>query len=225
MAQGDIITPEVEQIITEIWQEHVNKGWTAKEIQSEVAKRIQLKWPSRYKLDWPGLRAVQDRLAKIKDNFESEEFQKLEASWHLYLMRMPEYQIPPEVVPDILAVQEWCVKEHPDVPLFKSEPLTIRQALWIARLYGITRLLHAGKAKGKNKSLDITKWLWLWSKAYAQYEILCYLSGTPPDTTKLDKAIWNGATPIAANNAVDLLYPDTSIWETVIEINEKDGEK
>ena len=120
----------------------------------------------------------------------------LENPWHIGLMRESKYSIPPDTV-------------------------TIRQALWISRLQGIARLLSDGKTKGKKKGLDPTCWLWQWSKAYAQYEILCELSSTPQrvtefDTSKLDKAIRNGATPISANNAIDLFFPDNHI-ETVIE--------
>lgn len=81
MAQGNIITPEVEEIITEVWREHISNGWTAKEIQAEVAKRVQDKWPSKYKHDWPGLRAVQARISAIRSRYESKDFQDLEAPW------------------------------------------------------------------------------------------------------------------------------------------------
>ncbi|HUV75696.1 MAG TPA: hypothetical protein VMW00_03460, partial [Dehalococcoidales bacterium] len=100
----------------------------------------------------------------------------------------------------------------------RGDPVTIRQALWIARLHGITLITRASKAKGKNKNLDLWGWLWAWSKAYAQCERLALA------TTQLDKAIWQGAWPITANNAVDLLYPDVGKLETAIEITERDGE-
>lgn len=81
-----------------------------------------------------------------------------------------------------------------------------------------TIVTRASKAKGKNKNLDLWGWLWAWSKAYAQCERLALA------TTQLDKAIWQGAWPITANNAVDLLYPDVGKLETAIEITERDGE-
>ncbi len=219
MAKGAIITDDVKKLIAQVFLEH--PGWRAKEIQAEVSHQV-----SKNGDGWPSLSVVEKLLVEIRKRYTEKTLESnLEKPWHLGLMQ--EYNIPPEVVPDILAVQDWCAEEHPEVPLFSSGALTIRQALWISRLHGLTRVVRAGMVKEKIKDSDsLQSWLWQWSKAYAQYEILCALSGTPFDTTRLDKAIWEGdAMPISASNAVDMIYPDTGIWETVIEISKKEGEK
>ncbi len=102
-----------------------------------------------------------------------------------------------------------------------KQPFTIRRALWIARLQGITNIIRAGKAKGKNKNLDLDEWLWQWSGAYAQWEMICDLTGKQFDTKTLDRAIWAGASVVTVDYAIGLFYPDNHIEM----LGEKDGEK
>ena len=197
MAQGDIITTEVEEIIAKVWEEHALNGWTSKEIQSEVANRVQEKWPGRYKQDWPGLRAVQARLPGIKDKFNSKEFQDLEAPWHLGALE--NYPLPSEAIPFILMVQSYA-KNYPD-PVLKTslDPVSIRQAKWIARLYPIVGDL-VKKKKPKDNIPRAAAFLYHWSKVYTKHEVVCDLARISFDTYELDQGLRKGYWPMVVNN-------------------------
>ncbi len=166
MAQGDIITPEVVKIIAEVWHEHALNGWAAKEIQSEVAKRVQDKWPGKHKQDWPGLRAVQARLVTIQDEYNSKDFQDLEGPWHLGTLK--DNPIPIEAIPNILQVQELRNL------LTRGHSVTVRQALWISRLYSVIRDIDL---------LGRISW------EYALQEKTCELANTKFNSSEYDKLL------------------------------------
>lgn len=229
-----------------------NPDWSARRILEDIQKQLAKKLGKQHP-DWDG-EQIQNRVRLLKlpsvnsvqryireispPKKQQQRHSYLDSKkWHWGLMaernpapkggfKYPECQLPPEVIPDILAVQEWANEEHPEAIMFsKSEGVTIRQALWIARLSGITNILRNSKLPSR---FDINHWLWAWSKAYAQYEKLCELSKTPFDTSKLDNAIWsnNYAWPVTGENAIDLIDDNAGTIETIIEIieTEKDGE-
>ncbi len=209
LAKSDIITKEVRLIIGDIWREHRNHGWTAKEIQTEVARRGQATWPGKHKPGWPGVRAVQEHLAYIKEQIKPYEY--LEQPWHLgFLVEHPEYNISAEAVAYIGAVQVFC-RTHEEPPFGDWPPVTIRQALWIARLYrevfwhyGGRDLLHT---KLEDRAEPVYR-LWQWSKAYADYETICKLPGdTTPDTSELDRRLYAAECPIVSFRFAGEEYP------------------
>lgn len=168
----------------------------------------------------PGKAAFAKEVTRIKKLISDQPPSDLDTPWHLGLMINPKYAIPPEVVPDILALQDWALKQSqaPDVADLFRDPLSIREALWVARLHGMTRLYRNTNADPKNKKFDINLWLWQWSKIYAEYEKLCCLAKTPFDTTALDRGLWSGAMPAWSKNAIGLLQlqPDgkvAAVWE------------
>lgn len=182
--------------------------WAESLLQSEVENKL------------PGLSAIQKFLKPV--NAKLDEPSPLDTPWHLGTLK--ENPLPVEVISNVLAIKDWGEK-HPDIFGNPHKPLTIRQAIWASRLHSVYKLLLAGKTKGMNKKMDVDKWLWEWSDAYAQYERICELSGTPPNTTALDRGLWSGGTPIAMGNAVDILNLTDSTITTAIEYSKKDGEK
>ena len=181
MARGDIITPDVKKIISEVWHSHLKNGWADKEIQAEVAKRVQKEWPGKYKPDWPGLRAVQNKLVKIKEEYKN--YQEYDNPWHLGLVAESKYNISPEAVPHILLVQDWA-ETKPDEFNQPHKPLTIGQAIWISRLHALIDINHL---KPKHRP-SAAYFLWGWATAYATREVICHISNVDFDSTELDKA-------------------------------------
>lgn len=224
-----LLTNDLKRYIDSYKQAHPH--WSARNILDDIYRKFFIAYRENFpkwtddkieaylKSKLPGVNSVQRYIREITGHQSP-----LEQPWHLGLISIRKYQVSADSVPDILSVQEWCEKEHPDVVFFrKGEPLTIRQALWIARLHGITKIMRAGIAKRKLKNFDVWYWLWEWSRAYAQCERLSLT------TAKLDKAIWSGgAMPITARNAIRLHYSDRHIedifFKDVAEI-EKDGAK
>ncbi len=254
MALGDIVNAEVKEIIIDIWRSRLENGWTAKEIQAEVAKRVQEIWPEKYKPDWPGLRAVQNKIAEIKDAYKN--YEKLYKPWNIGMLDV--YPVPSEALSIILSVQQWAetyeeVREEwlkqKKLPL-KSKydefwlewnhfDISIRQVYWIARLYA---LINWDKArKNKTAHQKAVRWLWTWSKAYMYRELRCWLTGiNPPDTSELDKALRDGWTADIIGHTYRLIPRDKNTLgimgtlsdhgyrdESVLDIikREKDGEK
>ena len=67
MAQGPLITQEIQRLIAEIFDKHTN--WTAQEIQGEVHRLLKLEKRSGLKEDWPALSTIQRELTKIRSIF------------------------------------------------------------------------------------------------------------------------------------------------------------
>jgi len=168
MAKGPFIRQDVMDIIARVREEHINDGWVAKEIQAEVAKIVQKKWPRKYKPGWPGLRAVQEKIVEITSILEeSVEFRGLEKSWHLGTLK--DFPIPTDALPKILEIQQ------SGKMLTRHRNVTVRQAIWIARLFTTV------------KDIDLLRRL-AWH--YALEEKINYLIGNKEfDTNEYDKLL------------------------------------
>jgi len=160
----------------------------------------------------------QSTLTDMQVVTNSETFKDLESPWHMGTL--DKHPLPPETIPFIFALRQWGEENPENVFGLTTRPLkafTVRQAIWAARHYNIGRyfLQQATKDK-KKKRFNPYSWAWQWSEAYAQYEILCKLSGKSPlDTTELDKAMWSGALPLSMINAVDLYFPSDNVEEAI----------
>jgi hypothetical protein len=177
-----------EYLLTKIREEHPEYNQT--QIQAELAKKL------------PGDLTIRDfRLATYKPNQEKVEASGLDNPWHLgTLIDKP---LPPEAIPELLALQEWNKKEHSEIMYFRNEAITIRQALWVARILGILTLLRSDK----HRKTDLYRWLWEWSYTYAQYERVCTLSKEIFNTSILDNAIWQGYYPVSGYFEPGAKYP------------------
>ena len=49
-------------------------------------------------------------------------------------------------------------------------------------------------------------------EAYASHELVCELSGTPPDMPELDKAIWRGDSPLTGFTEEGEKYPSVFLF-------------
>jgi len=169
----------------------------------------------------PGISSVQKEWARLR--FEYEKHKHLDIPWHLGLMTTN--NIPSEALPYIFMVQN-----HADT---HSKPFTLRQAIWVSRLYGIINV----KSKKDFKKLikSIAYYLYEWSNAYATRERVCELSPNSNivDTSHLDKMLRSGGDFITVEKTTIAHYPDGSIEIDTIDENllrqmvsmKKDGEK
>ena len=124
--------------------------------------------------------------------------------------------VSPESIAHIFQVLDYA--EHHSRPPFQ-EPyprLTVRQALWISRLYPIISEQNRINKREKDPSL-LSKKLWDWSEAYATQESISKAFNPPFDTAELDKSLREGSTPVvtrlegAETPSVLIFHPDDRV--------------
>ena len=134
------------------------RAFIEKKVRKEVAER-GLNWAQDWILEeveriLPGSSRIQKYLRELNPRLEKES--ELNTPWHMGCMI--EHQLPPEAIPYILLAQDYA-RKYPD-PVFNTlpqDPVTIRQAQWIARLYAIVGDIH--RLKGYKK-VRATAWLY-----------------------------------------------------------------
>lgn len=215
------LTADIKKLITQL-QHGRSKKLKAPEIQKELRGRLDSEireYVKNKSLDWSEKMIageVESRLPGVSriEKFHQELFPRLDSqsvadeTWQMGTLALKDRSLPSETIPAILALKQWGEENPTDKFGASRGSFTIGQAQWVARLYGIANLLRSGKKKGMNKNLNVLEWLWDWSKAYAHYEKICEKSDTLPDTSKLDKGVWNGATILTADNGITIEYPD-----------------
>jgi len=159
MAKGPILTGEVKRLIAEICNEHPD--WVAKEVKSEVQARLR-RIGHQAKPDWPGITAVQITLQQIRAEREKGPL-PIDKQWSIG--RLAEYNILGEAVSKVLEIQSIRANH---------EPLTIREAAWIGRLYTLT-----------DEIIELA----VWAAMYAEREKTCYLANIENDTSDLDSIV------------------------------------
>lgn len=174
---------DTKTIVREIFEAH--SDWNAKQIYDryliligDTNKAVTLN-------------AVQKHVEEFKDIANRPEYQDLERLWQLgTIVDYPQYHIPPEAIEFILSVQ-WLIRTHKDPILkgFTYEPLTIREALWVSRLFSF---ISEKEMNDKKRRISVLDWLYNWAKTYATQERLCKLAHIPTDTTDLDIALSQG---------------------------------
>lgn len=166
MAKGPFINDGIKRFIAEVYRNHPD--WRAKEVLAEV-----------YRLSngrAPGLSAIQKILKEMRDRQAQAPFDKKLHTWHLGTL--DEFPMSAEAIRRIFEVQRLIRSPEQREVLPKGiMPLTIRQALWIARLHAVVK-------KASN--------LWLISWAYSLYEETCELAETECDTYEFDTILLDG---------------------------------
>jgi len=168
MAKGPIITPQVEALIASIYEEHPK--WKAPKVRYEaisVLHRNDRSLPE----DWPSLSIVQKVLAKVRK--EAGKTNPKDAPWSLG--SLIEYPIPPEALPAVTKIYK---ELDPWSPFMETNygSLTVREALWVARLY---------------KIIDDPDLFLDWAYQYAVEERYSEIMGKPLNTFELDDFLLN----------------------------------
>lgn len=187
-------------LLAEMYRDHPD--WNAAQFQRQLVIALGEKKA-------PGLSAVQKRIPKTREEYRKLLEAGLLDPWHLGLLsKHPE--IPAEAVPYILMVQKWA-ESHPDRFGQPHEQLSVRQALWIARLYstavGTVRWDKVKKPKDVEQAAsEVSAYLWEWSEAYARRETINDLGGSG-DTIELDRDLRTGGRALAIGKTILTYHP------------------
>lgn len=126
MAKNPVITDEIKGLIGQFYLRHPN--WKAKDIQKAVSNFVHRaeQYRKRYgdtPEKWPGLSAVQKVLAELHSKEASPE----DKPWSIGTL--VNHPIPVEALPVVMSFYKKRLAE--------GDVLTIREALWAARLFKI----------------------------------------------------------------------------------------
>lgn len=193
MARGRIITPQVEALISRVHLNHPKM--TANEVRNLVKSELRTNenystlWP--IPKEWPSLSKVQKVLAKVIREQEklTEEGKKQEEPWDI--STLGKYPIPPEAVPLVL-----------DVSMQSRQPLSIREAQWIGRLYNLLSMVFS------QQSLDAAPIAFIEGMAafYATSERINNLMGQRVVEPGMDEILWKYITKRETFESVSEAY-------------------
>lgn len=185
------------ELVIDIFAEHPE--WNATQVHERY--KILIGDPTRA----VGLSSIQKYLEEMKPPYNEDKKEGLEEHWHIGIMAK-NYNIPADAVPYIVMVQNW-VKQNMD-PIFNKplEPLSVRDALWISRLYAMWSLdgLQSKDMPG------IAYALYSWAKAYSRRERICKLLKKEFDTYELDQALSERARPVIVGKSILMFFKDDS---------------
>ena len=158
--------PSLDQRVKEIIFLAATKDREAdrKDVAAEIRRSLQ-----ESRLKQPAFSTLMNEISEARRTPKSP----LEEPWCVGLL--PKYPMQPEALPALLEV--WKVS------LTKREPLTIREAQWVSRLYSFV--------KGRHQLRN-------WAKYYANRELAAEATQVPLDTSAADTALamdlWESAT-------------------------------
>ena len=135
MSKGPYLTPKVKRMLLEIYvADRQIKPSKARELLLERMKAKGLN--EIFGSDYPHGSTVSNQLKLLREKDEGRlpESKELDEPWHL--SSLPKYPIPPEALPLIMRVytKNMCEAAMP------AWNLSMREALWIGRLYRILEL-------------------------------------------------------------------------------------
>lgn len=129
------ITPRIKDLLSEIYQEHHRRiGPTA--AREELLNKMKAEGLDRiFGPDFPSVSAVSVHLKKFEEIYEKmpPESKELDKPWRL--VDIAKYPMPPEIVPTVLEAWGWTLAQE-------VEPLSIRDALWVSRLYYVSKAIE-----------------------------------------------------------------------------------
>jgi len=193
--RGPNIPDNVDHIIAEIYLK--DKKAPAKEIMDKVHNTL-LEYGLQLRSGWPGLSAIQQRLTKIRAKDKKMGDGPLDWPWSL--VSLPQYPISPEAIPFVLKV--WARA------LLENKPITIREALWVGRLYPIFKAFALGELGESSKVGEMETPLTLSASSF-QAKLNHILTSLPTDLSDVD-ALWAFASTLAIQEKIlGLEYPDT----------------
>ena len=162
MAKGPFIE-SIKPLIASVYREYLK--WKAKDIRGRVRSILRKEGKEHPELlsksskGWPSLSSVQNYLADLRKGAAKDDPKG--KPWSIGCL--VQYDIPPEALPIVLFICERHFRK------FKQQ-LTIREVLWMARLYKIF-------------GIDDPIALKDFASIYASYEWLDWVSGDPPRPT------------------------------------------
>jgi hypothetical protein len=124
--RGPKVPNSVRNLIAEIYLK--DRQQVAKEVMAEVHKRLQRKG-RQLRSGWPGLSYVQKALTELRNKERELSLDPLDRPWSYISLAHSDYTISSDALPVVLKVWAYSLR--------KEKPLTIRQALWTARLYHV----------------------------------------------------------------------------------------
>ncbi len=179
--------------------------WNKALLQSEVDSWV------------PGISTIQKYIKPLNEKLDAPP-SEVDNPWHLGTLK--KYALPAEAIPIILVVQDFALKQ--DV-LKQPYLLSIRQVIWIARLYktvdaildGDATLVDFKNKKGKGgRVIEKLLRIFLSSQAYAEGERLCELADIPFNSFTMDRMIANGSFLRIKGKTVIGNIGDTAITDT-----------
>jgi len=203
MRKSKVNKPKTREIVLDIFLE--NRDWNSAQIWEEYKKRFN------DPANEVGLNDIQKHHAALKDEYKY--IGHLDAPWNLGLLTNPQINMPAEAVKVIVDIEKKLEKDrdkekhtfrrpHEFPSLMPTIPqLTIRQALWISRLYKLFD--HAEKFlddTGEEHIKEVNELIYIWACAYAKREIVCNLNKYYFDTFALDQALRLGNLVFAQPN-------------------------
>jgi hypothetical protein len=172
------------ELVEDIFKEHPD--WNASQVWDRY--KLSLGNPNNAR----GLSAIQKHLEKIKPRYINLQAEGLDIPWTM--ANIKDKGVPAEVIPYITNVQAWAktqidhIKPDDCFSLAREYlPITLRQAIWISRLY----ILAGDWRHLKEQNI---RWLWAWSRAYSLSEMQSKLLGNDKhDSSFLDTNLIAGA--------------------------------
>jgi len=129
----------------------------------------------------PGLSAVQKEVPLIRERLKTIQESGIEELWNLGTLK--DHPLSAETVTAILKVQKWAEKRKIErAGRYERHGMTIRQAIWIGRLYDAVREFIGKDAEH----------LWCVSYVYTMLQIISDISDTPLNTWEWDQALRKG---------------------------------
>jgi len=173
MARGYLITTEVESLIVQVYHEHPKK-WKAREIRNVVRSILREKSKDNPGLllklttGWPSLGSVHRILTDHKEpkGNSKSSILSVDRPWRLAALSKSDYFIPSEALPLVMEAHK---KE-----MAKDNWLTIREALWMGRLYTL---------------IEPKELVYDWAFLYALWEMIADSKGESFDSSDLDSEL------------------------------------
>jgi hypothetical protein len=181
-------------------------------IAEKLIDEIKEKFPAE-------MSPAEDTLVRMISSARNQDGSPLDEPWNLGTIE--DYPLLSADIAAIIEVQSWLelTKDDPGNPTSGVKqwteyysnnkmtttiwPLTIRDALWLAKLYKVNYnlsdpeklylKLYKRPIVARRTLLESLAMLWQVAKTYADYQRLCELAGTDFDTTKLDNALRSGS--------------------------------
>jgi len=202
MPKGLSVKP-IEPLIIDTFNEMYQRDQkvTAKEVRKKVRDKLEEMYTVKnLPSDWPGVSAVGKIITAIKKKMTQLGPDPEDRPWSVLALAI--YDIPPEVLPTLLKYWAQSMKtawkvdqlkpsnaEHAKIleeakQLGALQPLTIRQAKWIGRLYHIYKERMNERDKFGERGLHAA------AMNYANYERIMSLVGEYPEKPEDMRWVW-----------------------------------